>query len=257
MPVKSANRTLLLFELFATKKRPLTISEIASAMDIPQSSTSVLVQSLLQLGYLEQLGGPRSYYPTFRIALLGTWMRRLHEGTGALPRMVSKLAAETGQSAILAQRNGIFAQYIFAHIGPDPNSLNVESGLRRPLACCAVGWALLSVESDNTIGKVVRRTVAELEEPLWRTSASQAPEKVAQFRSKGYTLSEGQTTDGSGALAILLRPGTPDQSPIALGVGGKLDAIKPNQDQILANMRETADAYSKIDLDPAMHIKAV
>lgn len=252
MPVKSANRTLLLFELFATEKRPLTISEISLAMDIPQSSTSVLVQSLLGLGYLEHKGDPRSYYPTFRIALLGTWMRRLHEGTGRLPRLVSKLAAETGQSAILAQRNGIFAQYIFAQIGPDPKSLNIESGLKRPLACSAVGWALLSLERDSTVGRIVRRTMAEAVEPQWRASAHEAAQKIADFRRDGYVLSEGQTTRGSGALAILLRPAL-DQSPIALGVGGELTAIKPKTEQILEKMRETAEEFSKIDLEPSMH----
>lgn len=252
MSVKSADRTLMLFELFATEKRPLKVSEISVEMGMPQSSTSVLVQSLLQLGYLEQKGDPRNYYPTFRIALLGTWMRRLHEGTGKLPRLVSKLAAETGQSAVLAQSNGIFAQYIFAQIGPDPRSLNVESGLKFPLACTAVGWALLSLQSDSSVGKIVRRTVAEIEVPRWRASAHDAIEKVAEFRRQGYVLSEGQTTKGSGALAILLQSAA-DESPIALGVGGDLSRVKQNQESILEKMRETAEAFSKINLDPGMH----
>lgn len=71
-----------MFELFAAEQRPLSISEISTEMEMPQSSTSMLIKSLVEFGYLEHVPIARTGYPTFRIALLGTWMRRRHERTG-------------------------------------------------------------------------------------------------------------------------------------------------------------------------------
>ena len=127
MPVKSANRSLAMFELFAARQTPLSISDISQEMSIPQSSASMLVKSLVELGYLEHDRTARTYYPTFRIALLGTWMRRRHEKTGRLPRLASKVAEATGETVVLAMRNGIFAQYALVQLGADPLRLHVES----------------------------------------------------------------------------------------------------------------------------------
>ena len=235
--VKSADRTLLLFELFARKQKPLTVTQISQAMDLPQSSTSMLVQSLLRLGYLEQDTEERTYYPTLRIAFLGTWLRRRHEHSGKLPLLASEVAEETGESVILSMRNGIHAQYLLAQSGQDPLRLHVESGMLRPLACCACGWALLSLDSDNEIGKIVRRTKAEFSHPTWLKTADEAPAKVAQFRKQRYIMSDGQTTPGASSIAVLLPPSV-GRVPIAVAVGGPTERIVDKKRSILSSLSE-------------------
>lgn len=239
MPVKSANRSLQVFELFAAEQRPLSISEIANEMEVPQSSTSMLIKSLVDLGYLEHDPKARTYYPTFRIALLGTWMRRRHERTGRLPRLASKLAEETGETIVLALRNGIFAQYAYVQIGPDPLRLHVESGMQRPIACCASGWALLSFESDAEVDKIIRRTQAEAEHAHWRNTAGQAIEQIAHVRRKGWVMSEGHTSSGAGAIAMLL-PAAAGRTPMSIAVGGPIERIKGNQELILDRLAAMA-----------------
>jgi DNA-binding IclR family transcriptional regulator len=44
--IKSAERTIALFELFSATEIPMTVSEIANALDIPQSSTTMLLRNL-------------------------------------------------------------------------------------------------------------------------------------------------------------------------------------------------------------------
>lgn len=244
--VKSSERTLLLFELFATRQRPLTITEICDHLNMPQSSTSMLVSTLVRLGYLKKDSRERTYYPTFRVALLGTWMRRRHENTGRLPKLVSKLAADTGETVVLAMRNGMFAQYVFVQIGPDPLRLHVESGMQRPLACCAVGWALLSVESDREIEKIMRRTQVEARKERWRGSARHALEKVAQFREHHFAMSDGHITDGAGSISTLL-PTDIDGSTIAIAVGGPIERIKSNQRAILKSLSRLSQSSETVD----------
>ncbi len=58
-PVKSADRTLDIFELFAAEPRGLTISEISDRLGLARSSTHGLVHTLAARGYLVQDGGGR------------------------------------------------------------------------------------------------------------------------------------------------------------------------------------------------------
>ena len=247
-PIKSAERTLLLFELFAAEQRRMTVSEISVGMGMPQSSTSVLLKSLASLGYLDYNRKLRSYYPTLRIALLGTWIRRRHRRSSRIPRLLARIAGVTGESAVLALRNGIYAQYVLAQQGNDPLRLHVESGMRRPLACCASGWALLSFDRNEEIGRIIRRTQAEAPKELWRNTAQNAVEQVQLVRKRGYAFSNGETTRGAGAISILL-PALPDQTPLAAGVGGPIERILEKQDLILETLHDLAKDISSQEVN--------
>src|SRR5258705_11049422 len=72
--IKSAERTLRLFELFSRRQERLTVSDVARGLDIPQPSASMLLTNLAALGYLEYDRFDRSYAPTIRVVLLGSWI---------------------------------------------------------------------------------------------------------------------------------------------------------------------------------------
>src|SRR5258708_10214560 len=59
MPVKSDDRTLDIFELFAAEPQGLTIAEISGRLGVARSSTHGLVHTLAARGYLVQDGGGR------------------------------------------------------------------------------------------------------------------------------------------------------------------------------------------------------
>ena len=212
---------------------------------MPQSSTSVLVQSLIDLGYLEKDENLRTYYPTLRISLLGTWMRRQHRRAGQLPALLSKVSKITGESTILAMRNGIYAQYLIGLAGRSPNYARVESGMLYPLACCATGWCLLTLESKRNIDKIVRRTVSEAKEDYWKQSAKFAHDNVIQTERRGYAFSNGETVPGLGAIAVLL-PSIPGAYAMAAGVGGRIQRIEQKKDRILDALEELSSSVRQL-----------
>ena len=246
-PIKSAMRTLALLEQFSRRQAPMSISEISAIMEMPQSSTSVLVKSLVTLGYLSHDDVQRTYYPTMRIALLGTWMRRRHSEVVRLPRMVSKLASATGESALVSMRNGIYTQHLFVQAGPNPLRLSVDSSMLFPLACTSAGWVLLSGETDNEIGKLIRRTQAEVENEHWRKTAGEALDRIRETRERGYAMTKGQTVEGVSSISVPLQ--ARDNSIFAVGVGGPTARILAHQDEILETLRSTIDAAETDDVD--------
>src|SRR5262245_66504887 len=58
-PVKSADRTLDVFELLAAEPHGLTVSEISERLGLARSSTHGLVRTLHSRGYLTENGGRR------------------------------------------------------------------------------------------------------------------------------------------------------------------------------------------------------
>ena len=64
MDVKTAARTLDLFEAFTGECKPLSLSDIARAIGAPVSSCFGLVNTLENRGYLYSLGARRAFYPT-------------------------------------------------------------------------------------------------------------------------------------------------------------------------------------------------
>ena len=237
--VKSAERTLVLFEYFALEQRPLTIMEIATAMQMPQSSTSALVKSLVVMGYLSHDNQKRTYYPTLRIALLGTWMRRRHQKAELLPRLLSRVAEETGETALIAMRNGIYVQYLAVQQGRDRLRLHVDSGMMFPLACTAPGWALLATETDEEVGRIIRRIQAEVPEAMWRERAPRAIDGVTEMRRDGYVISRGRAMDHVSAVAILLS--SSGDTRLAACVGGPISRISEKEETVLESLRRMAD----------------
>ena len=72
--IKSAERTLALFELFSIRESRLTVSEVARELSIPQPSASMLLRNLADLGYLDYDRLARTYGPTIRVLLLSNWI---------------------------------------------------------------------------------------------------------------------------------------------------------------------------------------
>ena len=160
--VKSAGRAIQILEFFDLIQREACVSEISSSLKYPQSSTSVLLRSLVTMGYLQHNRFKRTYFPTRRVGLLGNWVDPSVVQHGALLDLAQTIARETAETVVMATVNGLCAQYIYVQrpAGDDVRS-TLSIGAMRSLARTAVGKALLSVFDDIHVGKVLRRINAE------------------------------------------------------------------------------------------------
>lgn len=246
--VKSAQRTLELFEMFALVQKPLSITEIANAMSMPQSSTSELVQSLVSLGYLDHDHETRTFYPTLRIALLSTWIHERSNHAGQLPVLMNTLYEKTGESVSVSMRNGIYTQYVLSQ-NPTVLNFKLDSSVRKPLACCASGWTLLSRESDVEIGRIIRRTLVETEVDLWRNSARNAEAEIRNYRKRGYAYSSGHSGSNTAGIAVRLRD-TDARMPLALVIAGPVDRMAKKLESILITLDEVGLLPSHAKIGP-------
>src|SRR5690606_34568781 len=105
MNVKSSVRTLQIFEYFEHVRRPISVIELAKEFDWPMSSTSVLLKSLCDHGYLYRVANKALFSPTMRLPVLGSWLQAGQADGFELANFVVQVREALGYSAVLSMRH--------------------------------------------------------------------------------------------------------------------------------------------------------
>lgn len=237
--VKSATRVLQIFDFFDEVRREAKVHEIAERLNFPQSSTSVLLKSLVELGFLDHDPVTRTFLPTPRIALLGSWEDGGPMRDGSIIRMMEELSDRTGEAIVLASRNGPYAQDVRVVQGRGPDPLPLPQGLRRLAVRSGTGLVLLMDEPDELVQALCRRANADagLGQMI---DCRRVQADIAQTRRSGYYFSRGLVTPGVGSLAMPLPKGLDARGrPFAIGVTGRVHDLEPREAQLVSIMRET------------------
>lgn len=235
--VKSAARALQILEFFDDVRYGANVIEISRALSYPQSSTSVLLRSLVTLGYLDYDRRARSYRPTSRVRLLGNWIEpELFQG-GTLLDLMSELNEETSDVVVLASRNALSSQYIHVVQAKTTLRLHLTPGTMRPIASSATGWILLSKLPDLEVAKLVRRINAEAGPSDTLVRAPELLRRLEQIRRDGYAFCHSQITPGAAILAMPLPPHLA-QTPLVIGIGGPAERMDARRDGLVSLLSE-------------------
>jgi DNA-binding IclR family transcriptional regulator len=229
--VKSAGRVLVILEYFDDLQRQSTVMEIADALGYPQSSTSALLRSLVSMGYLVYDPHARTYITSSRVALLGSWVNSGFFAEGAIMSMMKALNEQTGDTVVLAVRNGLHMQYIHVVQASSPARLHMTLGTVRPIAASGAGYALLSTMTDSEVTRLVIRINAETEEGKPLIKLRELLESLAVIRRKGYAFTCDMVTRGGGIIAAPL-PHINGQPRMILGVGGISEVMRGREDEL-------------------------
>lgn len=242
--IKSAERTLALFEIFSLHQAPMSIGDITAQLKIPQPSVSMLVRNLVRLGYLEHDRQSRTYLPTVRIMLLGSWIHRRYRSQGDLDVHLDRLMSRVQDTVFLGIQNGIYSQYVSAQLPDSPERLEVQSGLLRPITRTALGRILLSLKSDQEVALIIRRLNAEAAKEEDRTDPVKFAEMLALFREQGFAETHGDMSNGYSAIAVAIRP-TVGQIPMAIGVGAPTARLEAKRELVIEAL-----LAAKADIEP-------
>jgi IclR family KDG regulon transcriptional repressor len=239
--VKSAGRVLELFEYFAHRRSPATLSEVAGALGYPISSASVLLKFLHKLGYLEHDRRARVYVPTIRFSLLGMWIHEeLFAEESGLLGMMDELRNATGETVSVGMQNDLAMQYLRILQSPEAIRYYIKPGTSRPICLSAHGKVLLSIQPEAGVNLLVRRHNGASDQVV---SARQLIGELREIRKIGYAVSEGTFTPGGGSIGMLL-PTAPGHRPLALGVGGPVERLRKNKKKILGMMQAAVAEYT-------------
>lgn len=216
---KIAKRVIEVLEFFDEDHPHATVMDIVRRFDRPQSSTSELLSSLVDLGLLHKDPCSRSYSPTPRAAMLGASVQPKLVRDGMLTGLIDRLSSQTGLGVSVFGMVGLKVQVF--HWRPSKHTFRTSG---------AAGFCGGQQEhlSDSAVGRLLLSTVAQPRRDgmLRRLNAEAAPERKFVFADMAAQMQQCRDEAcvsgivGFGSIAdvtAVLLPNMPEYQPLAIG----------------------------------------
>ena len=195
-------KALRVLEAVAARKRPLSIAEIATALDMPQPTAHRIVGTLEKLGFIGREPGRRRIVEGSRLVGLGLNVLQAAAGSGARHEILESLARTTGESCNLGVVVGGHVVYVDRVESRWPLGLRFEPGSRVPLHCTSIGKLLLAQMPEPVLEAHIANT------PLARYTATTITEpkrlkaELARIRRQGYCTDNQEFMSGVVCIAV-------------------------------------------------------
>lgn len=238
--VKTAKRTLDIFEAFATKQGPLTLSDLARHIASPVSSCHGVIRTLKARGYVYMLD-KRRYYPTRKLLDLGS---RISPHDPVMERLLPHLEAlrkRTDETVLIGKRDEDEILYVVTIESAQTIRYTLHAGTRRPLHASAVGKALLGALPDERLAEEVRR----LKLKRFTDATLDAGGLLADLRKsrrRGYFVTRGEYDLGGMGVA---RAFAVQAEMFAVGIAGPLERVKGKLEAVGKAVSDTAAAMAR------------
>lgn len=241
--VKSSKRTLEVLEFFADCRGAATTSEVSVALDMPQSSTSMLLGSLTKLNYLDYDPQTRTYRPTLRVMLLGAWMQEQLLHGGNLLSAMERIRRRTGLTVLIGVRQELELRYILVIRGNKRRvPIPLRSGVLIPLLRSSSGRVLLSLMDDESIARIVNHANAAMPKDAHMTLPALMRD-IRKCRDTGWVENFNYPTLGLGSIATALPP-LEGQPRMAIAAAGETAFLKERGEEIRAEVGAALRAMS-------------
>ncbi|MEF3301573.1 IclR family transcriptional regulator [Paenibacillus sp. GYB003] len=215
--VKSADRVLDIFELFAERREPINLTELSRELDMPASSAHKLLQNLLARGYLESDKQGKTFRLGYKLFEIGSKYAQRTDLASEFQLAAQKIVDELNESVFLTIRNGEMALYIAEKQSTHPVRFVSHLGMQLPLHATAMGKVLLSGMTDEEIAKLYPdRQLGRLTDTTI-TDFGELMRQIGQIRRDGIGYSMGESVHGIRCVAAPVI-GAQRQIAAALGV---------------------------------------
>jgi DNA-binding IclR family transcriptional regulator len=216
---KAAQRVIEVLDFFDEQHRQASVMDIARRYNRPQSSTSELLASLVDLGLLYKDAASRSYTLTPRAAILGSLSQPRMVRDGILSTLIDDLRSQTGHGVALVGMVGPNAQMFRWKPGVQPLDLaanhSLMGGAQDRLCDSAAGLLLLSTLPVQRREGLLRRLNAEATEEQ-KFNHGEMSARVQECGQQGCAIGAAGF-DSAASLAAILLPNEPNERPLALG----------------------------------------
>ena len=203
---KIVERTLDFIELFATERRPLSLSDISRLLDIPASSCHDVLRALLARGYIYEIGPRAGFYPTVRLLKLSTTISQHDPILLRAELMLRKIRDSIDESVSLAKAGKTNATYLLVFEPSHPLRFIVDAGGQvRSLHATSAGKAFLGSLSANEFEAWLK--TAKLVPMTAKTIRSKQDlrEDIEASKRRGYFLNQAESFEDATTVSSLFR----------------------------------------------------
>lgn len=202
MTVRSADRTLGIFEAFEAERRPMLLSRLAEQVGIPVSSCHGLVGTLVQRGYLYSMARTREIYPTRRLFDVAQTILAHDPFLERIRPLLTDLRDRTRETVIVGKRQGEAVLYLDVVDGLHTVRYTARPGEYKPLHSSSIGKALLGSLAPDTLREWLdKRSLPPITEHTLSDGERLTTDLTAS-RKRGYYVTRGENVADVTAVAI-------------------------------------------------------
>lgn len=203
--VPGLQRGLRVLELVGAADAPMSMSEIARAMDLSRSSAFRLVYTLKHMEFLREGEAKNTYVLGARVLNLGFAYLNAQPITAIARRHLADLRDETGVSTHLSVLEGQDVLYLVSHQARSGYVSNLAPGSRVAAYASAIGWCLLGALNEAELadwaGGLEMAAVTE----HTPTDLAGLKARVRETLDRGYVVSQGFRDPAGSSVAVPVR----------------------------------------------------
>jgi IclR family pca regulon transcriptional regulator len=222
--VASVGKAFAVLQSFTSEAFELTLSEVAARADLDRGTAFRLIQTLVELGYLQAV--PQSRRFRLGLACLDLGYTVLSHGSlrTIVEPLLRGLVPDVGDAASLGILDGGDVIYL-ARIGAglDRHKMDRRPGSRIPAYSAALGHVMLAhLARDEQVARLEARPRVKLSERTL-TDLDGLLARLDQVKKKGHAVSDGENAYG---LRTLATPIFDAQGLVIGGLSVTVDAMR-------------------------------
>lgn len=243
--IESLDRGLRVFELFGADPRPMTLSDLAKAADLPRATARRILFTLERAGYVASDG--KLFTLTPRVLVLAASFLSSNQVVAVLQPVLDRLASTAQEISSLAVLDGHEVIFIARASPARVFSAGIDLGYRLPAYCTSVGRAMLGKYSNSDLAAALSAMELKALTPFTVIDRDLLLATIMTDREKGYSLVDREAEPGFRSISVPVRR-YDGEIVAAINMGAHVDRVSTGEmiDRFLPLLREAADSVKSM-----------
>ncbi|MCZ4314398.1 IclR family transcriptional regulator [Comamonadaceae bacterium G21597-S1] len=224
------NNTLLkgleIVELLAHSDRPLTLTEMATTLNLAKSNVHRLLQALTERHYVIRQEDGNAYAASIKLWELGSAVLSKLDLKLHGQDVMEELLQRTGETVHLSVLDGDDVVYVHKIESPNPVRAYTQIGGRARAHCVATGKAMLAYRTPSALEHLAQSLVSRT--ALTITDPARFLHEMARIRAQGYGVNRGEWNINVAGIAAPIVDAR-GNTIAAVGLSGPKERFKPAQ----------------------------
>ena len=179
------------------------LTELAEALDLPNSTVHNHLATLVERGYLVKQNN--QYHVSLQFLDIGEYARRSRRGYEAARQELERLARETGETAMLMTEENDRGVILYTSSGTEAAPLGFRPGTELHLHASALGRAYLAYLPRDRIEDVISATGLPAVTDDTVSHPDELLSELDEIRTRGYATDCGESQRGVRGVASAVR----------------------------------------------------
>jgi IclR family pca regulon transcriptional regulator len=243
--VESLDRGLRVLELFGGGQRPMTLSDLAKAADLPRATARRILFTLERAGFVASDG--KLFRLTPRVLVLASAYLASNHVVSVLQPALDKLSVDAQEISSMAILDGNDVVFIARASPTRVFSSGIDIGYRLPAFCTSVGRVLLSRLSDDELKTALEAMDLAPLTPFTVTDKKRLLQVIRSDRAQDYSLVDREAEPGFRSISVPVR--RYDAGIVAaINMGAHVDRVSASEmiERFLPPLREATASVKSL-----------